>query len=83
MKLREHRGSLEDSMATVIDIPATKTALVKEIATKLSKFYVDVVPEDVAVEPYAFDARIGWDSHIVTVKGNGVYGFTDGPLEGI
>jgi hypothetical protein len=81
MKLREHRGSLEDSMATVVEIPATKEALVKEIVKKLSKFYVNISEESVTVEPYAFDERIGWDSHVVSVKGHGVYGFTDGPLD--
>jgi peptidoglycan hydrolase-like protein with peptidoglycan-binding domain len=29
----------------------------------------------------AWDYRIGWDTHIVTVDGYGVYGFTDGPVE--
>ena len=32
----------------------------------------------VLVEPYTFDARIGWKTHIVTIDGNAV-GFTDGP----
>lgn len=33
----------------------------------------------IAVKPYAYDSRIDWDTHIVTVNGNAV-GFTDGPL---
>ena len=32
------------------------------------------------VEPYGFDDRIGWDTHIVLVKGQ-AWGFTDGPLD--
>ena len=31
------------------------------------------------VEPYGFDDRIGWDTHIVTIDGNAV-GFTNGPV---
>lgn len=38
-----------------------------------------VTPDMIGVSPYVFDARTGWDTHIVTVKGAAV-GFTDGPL---
>jgi hypothetical protein len=79
VKLRKHRGSLVDSMATVIEIEPTMKALLKAMREDLSpgwSFNVD----DVTVEPYGWDERIGWDTHIVNIAGFGPYGFTDGPL---
>lgn len=55
-------------METVEQIDPTKEALCQY-------FGVD----ELYLEWYAFDARIGWDSYIVTDK-HGVLGFTDGPL---
>ena len=37
-------------------------------------------PDEVKVEPYGFDSRIGWDTHMVSLKKGGVLGFTNGPL---
>lgn len=35
--------------------------------------------DNVTVEPYSFDKRINWNTHIVCVNGD-AWGFTDGPL---
>jgi len=35
--------------------------------------------ENTKIEPYCFDERIGWDTHIVLVRGQ-AWGFTNGPL---
>ena len=35
---------------------------------------------DFEVKPYIFDERINWDTHIVTLEGYGVLGFTDSPV---
>ena len=79
MKLREHRGCLADSLTTVIEIDPTMDALVAAIKRALMH-YVAVSPDLVHVEPCGIDARIGWNTHIVTVDGYGVFGWTDGPL---
>ena len=74
---REHRGTLEDSMATVVTIN-NREELVRHIADKLTAFGVDVQPENIQVSPYAKDERIDWDTYIVVLKGYGVVGFTNG-----
>jgi hypothetical protein len=85
MKLRQHRGGLSESMATVVNIEPTKKALVEEI-TKQYKDVIDmgmvsVDESTVSVESYGgMDERIGWDTYIVMIKNWGPYGFTDGPL---
>jgi hypothetical protein len=80
VKFREHRGGLSESMATVIDV-ADRRALVAYVARQLEPFYFTPAEVDagLAVEPYMYDSRIGWDTHIVTLKRYGVLGFTDGP----
>lgn len=35
---------------------------------------------NVHVSRHVPDERIGWDTHVVTVDGFGVVGFTDGPV---
>lgn len=78
MKLREHRGSLADSLGTAIDIEG-RSALVKHIQDVLEPFGIDVKDSAVSVTPYADNGRVdGWaNTHIVTVAGYGVFGFTD------
>ena len=76
---REHRGSLSDSMATVVPL-SSHAELVALVAAQLAPFGVLVKPSAVHVKPYCYDARIGWDTYIVTIDGYGVWGMTDGPL---
>ncbi len=80
MKFREHRGSLTDSMATVLEIEPTKHALAAVMAQRLGDYGMSVTEDMIHVYPYGYDSRIGWDAHIVTVNGKAI-GFTDGPLE--
>lgn len=88
MKLRQHRGGFEESMQTVIEIEPTKAAVLQAIKDlSLIGFPTATNPDQVTVEPYTFgayndsyDPRNGWNTHIVTVEGWGVFGFTDGPL---
>jgi hypothetical protein len=83
VKFREHRGSLADAMETVIEV-ADRPALIEHIKALepwgWSDCYLSVVDGDVTIEPYGYDNRIGWDTHIVKLKGYGVIGFTNGPL---
>ncbi len=80
MKYRRVRELLSESMATVVEVE-DKAAL-WEIVRDFSKSwpgYQDATIEDLEVRPYGFDERIGWDTHIVVLKGSAV-GYTDGPL---
>lgn len=81
MKFREHRSGLAESMETVVEIK-DREELLAYIAKILYPWPTapSVTPETVKVAPYHYDARIGWDTHIVTLEGYGVLGFTDGPL---
>ena len=80
---RPHRGSLEEAMAEVVDLP-DHAALVAHLNKLYESSYK---PEDVRVEPYnwggqpgpGYDSRIGWHTYIVTTDGSPA-GFTNGPL---
>jgi len=67
IKFRHHRGSLSDSMDTVVQV-----ASLQELADIL-KVEVDTI----SIKPYGYDKRIDWDTHLVCVNGDAV-GFTDG-----
>jgi hypothetical protein len=81
MKLRQHRGSLAESLATEVEIYNTLHALSTYIARDLKQFGVSVEPEHVSVSFYAHDPRIPSDVYLVEVEGYGVYGFTNKPLQ--
>ena len=78
VQFREHRRTLIDSMETVIEVK-DKQELVGIIKDSLSKYGhdLDINMQTVEIKPYGFDKRINWDTHIVTLKGYGVLGFTD------
>jgi len=78
MKFRQHRGGLDDSMGTVVEIAATREGLAGVIS--LATGCPRPNPGDIEVEFYAYDERIGWQTYIVTLKGEAV-GFTDGPID--
>lgn len=79
-KVREHRGHLDDSMATVREVQ-DRGELLAIIQGQLQAFHVDVKDEQLHVEPYGgIDERIGWDTYLITIDGYGVWGMADGPL---
>lgn len=80
MKLRQHLGGLAESMATTIEIEPTLTALLDAVRATISDIGADVTEQTLKVTPRGLDPRTGWDTHIVTISGFGVYGYTDGPL---
>jgi hypothetical protein len=83
MKFREHKGSLDVSMRTLIEFDS-KRALVTHIQNLLAPYRVTVSPDDIKASLYGSsgDARIGWEkTYIVTVKGYGVIGFSDAPID--
>jgi hypothetical protein len=71
MRLRQHRGSLDASLTTVMEIDATMPALVAAIRS------TEAPNGAIHVSPYGFDHRCGWETHVVFIEGHGVYGFTD------
>lgn len=82
MKLREHRGSLEDSLGTSIEIPNTMDALIAALKESIQSPRVVIAKDTVHVEWYAYDHRLDTkDVWIVTIKDYGVYGFTDSDVK--
>ena len=77
MKIREHGALLKDSMDTVLEIDNSLNAVVEVINKSLSPYNIIVTPDMVNIEKYYFDDRIDWDTHLVTIKGYGVFGMTN------
>ena len=74
-RYRDHRGMLSDSMRTVQRFSCFDDLFKHLSVSKVGSFCV----EDVKVEHYGYDDRIGWDTYILTINGNAV-GFTDGDV---
>ena len=70
---REHRGMLEDSMKTCIEIKDSK---------HLYKIF-SYINCEIIQEPYCYDERIKWDTYIIYATGYGVLGLSNGPIPGI
>ncbi len=83
MKIREHRAYLSESMKTVLEIDPTAEAIVRVASDALKPFNFKVTLDMIKTEKYGngIDERIGWDTHIVIIKGYGVFGFIDGPIK--
>lgn len=79
MKVREHRGLLSESMATVREVK-DRDELLAIIREHLRPFGVEVEPAQLCIEPYTYDGRIGWDTYLISIDGYGVWGMADGPL---
>ena len=77
IKYRDHRGSLAESMKTVQEFK-TKTDLIKYLRDSLPVQFRDCY---LKIKYYSLDNRINWNTHIVTVEGLGVVGFTDGDFK--
>lgn len=82
MKFREHRGALDDSMATCVEL-ADRSALVehiRKIAVVNLHPGIEIVEEQIVIRPYVMtpDTRIGWNAtYMVSILGIGPIGFTD------
>lgn len=64
---RRHREFLDEAMKTVKEVDSIADI---ERITGYS---------NITIEPYGFDERINWDTHIVCENGRAC-GFTNGPL---
>lgn len=80
---REHRGSLNESMRESKHF-LTKKELVESVQNSLDQFFGPLNRIDcsvIEIKPYAYDSRIDWHCHIVTLEGYGVLGFTNKQVE--
>ena len=80
MIFREHKGGLYESMQTCINVKDIDE-LYNVLSSRLSKYGYKFTSDQLSIKPYGYDERIGWDTHIVTIGGYGVAGFTNGPLD--
>jgi hypothetical protein len=77
--IREHRGSLAESMKTVRPV-RDRDHLIEIICDSLAPDFL-IQPEQIRVEPYGgLDTRIGWNTHLISIDGYGVWGMANGPL---
>jgi len=79
-RFREHRGSLEDSLATEKVLTSnSKDVLIDCIKEILNTYPIDVDEAKVTIEPYTKGGRtFGWkDTYIVSLRFYGVIGFTN------
>jgi hypothetical protein len=67
MKYRPHRELLADSMAEIIEV-GDRAGLIAYLARDLAPWGYRVSDEDVRIEPYCYDKRIDWDTHIVLLR---------------
>lgn len=90
IKYRDHRGSLEDSMTTVVAFHSKKAFYnyMKKLCTT-GCMAVDFDESKLSFKRYTYDERIKWDTWIVlyndpVVPGElGVFGFTNGDPESL
>lgn len=74
-KYRPQRGGLEESMKETVEL-----ADFAALRAHLAESWPEAVLGTVEVKPYEYDARIGWNTHLVCVNGDAM-GYTDGPVE--
>lgn len=79
IKYRDHKRTLNESMDTVQEFK-NKNELIIYLKSSLSIFKYTLNEEDLIIEKYCFDDRIEWNTYIVSIKGFGVVGFTNGSL---
>lgn len=80
MRVRPHRGLLDESMAEEAVVPKTLTALVDHINSDMRLPWFEdrlVKIEDLELHEYGYDDRIDWHSVLVKIKHIGVWGFLD------
>lgn len=76
-KFRFHRGSLEESLKTEVEVRSMKN-LHEIISSKLSEYHIS--ESSLITEYYGYDNRLVKDLYSVRVFGVGVIGFLDEQL---
>lgn len=78
---RDHRGSLDGSLKTLREV-LSFAELFEYLRDDLAHFGYTLTPDNLIIEPYIPDDRIGWTRQfLVRVAGIGPVGYTDGPLD--
>lgn len=67
--------SLDDAMEQVVEIP-DRQALLAYLAERFD--FWSPTEENVTIEPYGHDERIGWNTHLICIDGKAAL-FSDGP----
>lgn len=57
----------------------TKRDLIRYLKSDIGLSFL-FYEHQLSIKHYSFDKRINWDTHIVTINGFGVVGFTNGGL---
>lgn len=73
MRVREHRGQLAESLATVFRVE-TKAELLDEINKRMD---THLRMDDIAILHQGYDARCDWETYIISLRGYGVFGYCD------
>lgn len=79
MRVRQHRGTLVESLKTVHEIPATKQDLADHI-NRVLDLPVKFGPGSISILDQGFDDRIGWNNYLVIINGMGPFGYCDQPV---
>lgn len=74
VRIRQHRGGLHEAMATTAQIPRNMASLCLWLTEQTGR---NIQPADVQIEPYGYDDRIGWDTHLIKIFGI-PFAFSDG-----
>jgi hypothetical protein len=87
MKFREHRGGLQESLDTTVEIGNTFSDVCEKARDVLAAITPPLGQSEVALPTPVFlspcvDPRIGWDGYFVHVTGWGIVGLIDGLPEG-
>lgn len=76
MRVREHRGSLADSLDTAVIIDPSRPALMEHVIKVCAPLLV-VRPSDISVDYYGFETRLDEHQYIIKIAHYGVFGFID------
>lgn len=75
MLFRQHKGSLAESMETLVKVDTLEDII------KVSPFTEFGYILNLNIEHYCYDDRIDWDTYIITDERYGVIGFTNGEVK--
>ncbi len=81
-RFRERLNSATAEISTIREFSGGSEllAIVREI---LAPWGVPVKDASLSATPHNPNDRLGWNQHIVHIKGYGVIGYTDGPIDGV
>lgn len=77
MRFRFHRGTLEDSLKTLVNFK-NKEELYKIICDSFKDFDFKFNIENIEFKHQGYDERCNWDTYLVHIKNYGVIGQSDG-----